>query len=115
STAGPPPAAASAGAAARANSSGGRLPRHHLHRDRDRDRRRCRPPGARNACARANRGHLPGRYLMPGLSRPLPADAFLREEPYARTRLPVSLASTLIPDAYTSPEFFQLEQERVFG
>ena len=28
---------------------------------------------------------------MPGLSRPLPADAFLREETYARTRLPVSL------------------------
>jgi len=52
---------------------------------------------------------------MPGLSRPLPADAFLREETYARTRLPVSLASTLIPDAYTSPEFFQLERERVFG
>jgi len=52
---------------------------------------------------------------MPGLSRPLPADAFLREETYARTRLPVSLASTLIPDAYTSPEFLQLERERVFG
>ena len=53
--------------------------------------------------------------MMPGLSRPLPADAFLREETYARTRLPVSLASTLIPDAYTSPEFFQLERDRVFG
>jgi choline monooxygenase len=52
---------------------------------------------------------------MPGPARPLPADAFLREETYARTRLPVSLASTLIPDAYTSPEFFQLEQERVFA
>jgi choline monooxygenase len=52
---------------------------------------------------------------MGGLSRPLPAEAFLREETYARTRLPVSLASTLIPDAYTSPEFFQLERERVFG
>jgi choline monooxygenase len=47
--------------------------------------------------------------------RPLTADAFLREETYAATRLPVSLASTLIPDAYTSPEFFELEQRRVFG
>ncbi len=46
--------------------------------------------------------------------RPLTADAFLREETYAATRLPVSLASTLIPDAYTSPEFFELEQQRVF-
>ncbi|MDX6593648.1 MAG: choline monooxygenase [Gaiellales bacterium] len=47
--------------------------------------------------------------------RPLSADAFLREETYAATRRPVALASTLIPDAYTSPEFFQLEQERVFA
>jgi choline monooxygenase len=49
------------------------------------------------------------------MTRPLPPEAFLREETYAETRLPVSLATTLIPDAYTSPEFFELERERVFG
>jgi choline monooxygenase len=49
------------------------------------------------------------------VTRPLSPDAYLREETYAETRLPVSLAKTLIPDAYTSPEFFALERERVFG
>jgi choline monooxygenase len=43
------------------------------------------------------------------------AEAFTREETYAATRRPVSLAQTLIPDAYTSDEFFALERERVFG
>jgi phenylpropionate dioxygenase-like ring-hydroxylating dioxygenase large terminal subunit len=47
--------------------------------------------------------------------RPLPAAAFSEAETYAATRLPVDYASTLIPDAYTSPEFFALERERVFG
>jgi choline monooxygenase len=41
--------------------------------------------------------------------------AFTREETYAATRRPVSLASTLLPDAYTSEEFYALERERVFG
>jgi choline monooxygenase len=40
---------------------------------------------------------------------------FAQEETYRATRLPVSLASTLIPEAYTSDEFFALERERVFG
>ncbi len=44
------------------------------------------------------------------MQRPLPPDAFLREETYAKTRLPVDFAWTLIPDAYTSPEFYALEQ-----
>ncbi|MGH3627613.1 MAG: aromatic ring-hydroxylating oxygenase subunit alpha, partial [Sciscionella sp.] len=48
-------------------------------------------------------------------SRPLPAEAFTAETTYRATRLPVELASTLIPDAYTSPEFFALEQRRVFA
>jgi choline monooxygenase len=48
-------------------------------------------------------------------SRPLPASAFTREETYRATRLPVDRASTLIPDAYTSPEFHALELERIFG
>jgi choline monooxygenase len=52
---------------------------------------------------------------LPDVKRPLPPDAFLREETYGETRLPVSLATTLIPDAYTSAEFFLLERERVFG
>jgi choline monooxygenase len=41
--------------------------------------------------------------------------AFTREETYAATRRPVSLAATLLPDAYTSEEFFALERELVFG
>jgi choline monooxygenase len=40
---------------------------------------------------------------------------FTREETYAATRRPVSLAETLLPDAYTSEAFFGLERERVFG
>lgn len=42
-------------------------------------------------------------------------DDFTREETYAATRRPVSLAETLIPDAYTSEAFLALERERVFG
>jgi len=40
---------------------------------------------------------------------------FAQEETYRATRLPVALASTLTPDAYTSEEFFAVERERVFG
>ena len=47
--------------------------------------------------------------------RPLPTEAFTDEATYRETRLPVDLAITLIPDAYTSPEFFGLERERVFA
>ena len=43
------------------------------------------------------------------------ADAYTREETYAATRRPVDLAETLLPDAYTSDEFFALERERVFA
>src|ERR671932_2816256 len=43
------------------------------------------------------------------------ADAFTREETYEATRRPVSLAETLLPEAYTSEAFFALERERVFG
>ncbi len=49
------------------------------------------------------------------MQRPLPREAFLREDTYARTRKPVDLAWTLIPDAYTSPEFHALEQQRIFA
>jgi choline monooxygenase len=48
-------------------------------------------------------------------TRPVPVAAFTREETYRATRLPVDLASTLIPDAYVSEEFHALERERVFA
>src|SRR5262245_35855278 len=51
----------------------------------------------------------------PVRTRPLPAEAFTDEATYRETRLPVDLAVTLIPDAYTSAEFFGLERERVFA
>ncbi len=47
--------------------------------------------------------------------RPLAREAFTRPETYAATRLPVDLASTLIPDAYTAADYFELEQQRVFA
>ncbi|MGI8861808.1 MAG: aromatic ring-hydroxylating oxygenase subunit alpha [Gaiellaceae bacterium] len=47
--------------------------------------------------------------------RPVPAAAFTREETYGATRLPVDQASTLIPDAYTSPEFHALELQQIFA
>src|SRR2546430_2423761 len=50
-----------------------------------------------------------------GRQRGLPREAYESEDTYRQTRLPVSLATTLIPDAYTSPDFHELELERVFG
>jgi choline monooxygenase len=47
--------------------------------------------------------------------RPIPPEAFTREETYSATRLPVDLASTLIPDAYVSDDFHALELDRIFG
>ncbi len=46
--------------------------------------------------------------------RPVAPVRFTEESTYRHTRLPVELASTLLPDAYSSREFFALEQERVF-
>ena len=48
-------------------------------------------------------------------SRPVPPAAFSEESTYAATRLPVNAASTLIPDAYVSDEFYALERERIFA
>jgi phenylpropionate dioxygenase-like ring-hydroxylating dioxygenase large terminal subunit len=48
-------------------------------------------------------------------SRPVSASEFTQEETYRASRLPVDRASTLIPDAYTSPEFHALELDRIFG
>lgn len=47
--------------------------------------------------------------------RPVPTEDYTREETYRHTRAPVDLAVTLIPDAYTSREFFEIERERVFA
>ena len=43
------------------------------------------------------------------MQRPLPREAFDDPATYAGTRLPVEFASTLIPDAYTSPGYHELE------
>ena len=48
-------------------------------------------------------------------ARPIDPARFTAEDTYRHTRLPVDLASTLIPDAYCSPAFFALERERVFA
>ncbi|GLZ47756.1 (2Fe-2S)-binding protein [Actinomycetospora sp. NBRC 106375] len=47
-------------------------------------------------------------------ARPVDPALFTLESTYRSTRLPVELASTLLPDAYTSPEFFALERDRLF-
>ena len=49
------------------------------------------------------------------MQRPLPREAFLQEDTYAKTRLPVDFAWTLIPDAYTSQDFHEVEQQEVFA
>jgi choline monooxygenase len=48
-------------------------------------------------------------------ARPMDPATFTDERVYRATRLPVELASTLIPDAYSSPHFFALEQEKVLA
>ncbi len=44
----------------------------------------------------------------------LPTDSYTKMDTYRQTRLPIDQASTLIPDAYTSDNFFALEQAKVF-
>ena len=48
-------------------------------------------------------------------SKPFSAQDYTCEETYTRTRAPVELATTLIPEAYTCPDFYVIEQERVFA
>ena len=45
----------------------------------------------------------------------LPTESFTQPDTYRQSRLPVDQASTLIPDAYTSDDFFALEQEKIFS
>ena len=42
-------------------------------------------------------------------------DEFLREETYVTTRVPVDHASTLLPEAYRSAAFFDIERQQVFS
>lgn len=44
-----------------------------------------------------------------------PAADYTSEATYAQTRLPVDWAATLIADAYRSPAFYAIEQQRVFA
>ena len=44
----------------------------------------------------------------------LPTELFTQPYTYRKVRLPDNKASTLIPDAYTSDDFFALEQEKIF-
>lgn len=53
-------------------------------------------------------------YAQP-YSRSLNAADYMQEETYHYTRLPVELAFTLLPQAYTCPDFYEVEQEKVFG
>tara|TARA_B100000945_G_scaffold118833_1_gene94480 strand:- start:2104 stop:2553 length:450 start_codon:yes stop_codon:yes gene_type:complete len=45
----------------------------------------------------------------------LPTESFTQPETYHKIRLPVDQASTLIPDAYTSDDFFAIEKEKIFA
>ena len=45
----------------------------------------------------------------------LPTDSYTKLDTYRQIRLPIDQASTLIPDAYTSDNFFALEQEKIFS
>ena len=45
----------------------------------------------------------------------LPTDSYTKMDTYRQIRLPIDQASTLIPDAYTSDNFFALEQEKIFS
>lgn len=45
----------------------------------------------------------------------LSPEDYTKEDTYRPTRAPVDLAVTLLPDAYTSDEFFEIEREKVFA
>ena len=55
--------------------------------------------------------HYKTRHYKEHLSR----EDYTKEETYSPTRAPVDLAVTLLPDAYTSQEFFDIEREQVFA
>lgn len=45
----------------------------------------------------------------------LSPEDYTKEETYKPTRAPVDLAVTLLPEAYTADEFFEIEREKVFA
>jgi len=53
--------------------------------------------------------------VHPQQTRALSAQDFTREETYRATRLPVTHASTIVPDAYRSDEFSRIEQQRIWA
>lgn len=54
--------------------------------------------------------------LVNGFSHPQsPTPDYRSEDTYRATRLPVELAMTLVPDAYRSPAFYEVEQEQVWS
>src|ERR1041384_4098195 len=53
--------------------------------------------------------------VHPQRIKPLTAKDFMREQTYKATRLPVMLASTIVPDAYRSEEFYRIEQQRIWA
>lgn len=56
-------------------------------------------------------GHDAARHLLERFA----PDDYLCDETYAATRRPVARASTLVPEAYRSPTYHDLEQQRVFA
>jgi len=63
---------------------------------------------------------LPATFDRPPLVHPqqprvLTAADYTDERTYQATRAPVTLASTIIPDAYRSEEFYRIEQARVWS
>ena len=57
----------------------------------------------------------PAGYKTRHYTHHLSGEDYTKEETYKPTRAPVDLAVTLLPDAYTSKEFFEIERERVFA
>ena len=53
--------------------------------------------------------------FVPSCSTSSSSQHYTSEETYRQTRTPVELAMTLIPEAYTSPDFYAIEEERVFA
>lgn len=80
------------------------------------DRRRC-PRGRTNITPGFDHGTVRSSHVSPVASshQCLRPDDYLREETYRSTRLPIEQASTLVPEAYRSQVFHDLELQRVFA
>lgn len=58
---------------------------------------------------------MSSKMIHPQALKRLTEADFAKEETYKATRLPVSLASTIVPDAYRSSGFYRIEQDRVWA